>query len=78
MSNWFYNEVEMMNKHKMLNSIGANYRQSKFAQEGGQPGLIQRGIVFLGQLLVDTGKWLLDRHELTPTNRAVPQLYNSD
>ena len=73
MSNWFYNEVEMMNKHKMLNSAGANYRRSKFTQEGGQPGLVQRGIVLLGRHLVDAGKGLLDRYELAPTNGAFPQ-----
>ena len=73
MSNWFYNEVEMMNKHKMLNSAGANYRRSKLAREGGQPRFIQRGILFLGRHLVDFGKQLLDRYELAPANEAFPQ-----
>ena len=78
MSNWFYNEVEMMDKHKMLNSAGANYRQSKFMQEGGRPGLVQRGIVLLARNLVDAGKGLLDRYELAPTNEVFPQLTNPD
>jgi len=78
MNNWFYNEVKMMNKHNMLNSAGANFRRSEIAQEGGQSGLIQRGIVFLGRHLVDAGKELLDRYELTPMNGAFPQPTNSD
>ena len=78
MNNWFYNEVEMKNKHNMLISAGANYRRSKLAQEGGQPGLAQRGIVFLGRHLVDAGKGMLDRYELAQTNEAFPQQTSTD
>jgi hypothetical protein len=78
MNNWFYNEVEMKDKHKVLISAGANYRRSKFAQEVGQPGYVQRGIVFIGRHLVDAGKGLLDHYELAPTNEAFLQTASPD
>ncbi len=73
MSNWFYNEVEMMNKHKMLNSSGVNHRRSKLAREGGQPGFVRRSLIFLGHAMVDAGKGLLDHYETMPANDAFAQ-----
>jgi hypothetical protein len=78
MSNWYYNEVELLNKHKMLNSAGANYRRSKSAQESGQRGFVQRGIVLFGRHLVDAYKRLLYRDEPAAANETFLQLTSPD
>jgi len=72
MTNWFYNEVEMFDKHRMLTNAGANHRRSMLVQKG-QPGFVRRGALFLGRHLVDAGRGLLDRYEPIPTNEGFPQ-----
>ncbi len=78
MSNWYYNEVEMMNKHKMLNRAGSRTRVFRFVQEEEPPGLFHRAVVFSGQCLVDAGRRLLDRYETIPTIDVVPQAGGPD
>ena len=78
MSNWFYNEVEMMNKHKMLKGSGFKHHRSKLAREGGRPGFVRRSLILLGQALVNAGKGLLDRYETMPANDAFLQPSSPD
>ena len=70
MNNWYYNEVELKNKHKMLNSAGVNHRRSKVARDGAQLGFVRRGAVLLARRLVDAGERVLNHHAMAPENEA--------
>ena len=73
MSNWFYNEVEMMEKHKMLKGAGAKHRQPRPANEHQEYGLSHRFVISLGRLLVDAGRSLLNRFEPAADANIVAQ-----
>ncbi len=73
MTNWFYNEVEMMDKHKMLNGAGAKYQQSGKVNRHHTSALSHRFVILLGRLLVDAGRSLLNRFEPAPDQTIVPQ-----
>jgi hypothetical protein len=78
MNNWYYNEVEMMNKHKMLKTAGATKRLSGFAKKNGQQGILRRGILFLGHSLVAAGMKLQGHYATVPANDALPQPATQD
>jgi hypothetical protein len=74
MSNWFYNEVEMMDKHKMLKGAGGKYRPSGAGNGYGKPALPRRFMVLFGRFLVGAGKSVLKRFESVPDKAIVPQV----
>lgn len=63
MNNWYYNEVEMLNKHKMLGDAGRKQRKTREAAGSGTHGYLPRFLVALGRSLVSAGGSLLRRYE---------------
>lgn len=62
MNNWFYNEVEMMNKHKMLNKAGRKQQPTGEAADSGRRGFVPRLLAVLGRSLARVGGALTKRH----------------
>ena len=63
MNNWFYNEVEMMNKHKMLNMAGRKQQPTREAAGSGRRGFAPRLLAALGRSLARAGGSLTKRYE---------------
>lgn len=73
MNNWFYNEVEMINKHKMLGDAGRKQQQTRHTARNGAPGFAQRFLVVLGRSLVSAGGSLLRRYEPAPGGQVLAE-----
>jgi hypothetical protein len=73
MSNWFYNEVEMMNKHKMLGDAGRQPRLDKQAARWQAQGLMRSLLVAFGRSLVSAGGSLLRRYESAPGGQVLAE-----
>ena len=78
MSNWYFNEVEMMNKHKMLNRAGNKYRQANHGRAGRVYNLTRQFVVPLGRSLVFVGKGLMERYEPAPEKEPLAQTAKAD
>ena len=74
MNNWFYSEMELMNKHKMLKEAGKKHYEAKHALEGKKYSLHRRLVILFERSLVSAGKWLLDWYKRTNTDKESSQI----
>jgi hypothetical protein len=74
MNNWYYNEVEMKDKHKMLGDAGSKYRGVKHTPDGKGHSLPGRLVILFEQSLVSARNGLLDWYQQVTANEELPHI----
>ena len=74
MNNWYYNEVEMKDKHKMLGDAGSRYRETKHTPRGKKHSLPGRLVILFERSLVSARNGLMNRYQRATADEEHPQI----